>query len=121
MKLRHILTLNVAIALLFTFPVLAQTATEAGIIELNAQAMSQNLLCDLAGVLSGDLGLILGLCVGFFGFWLLIVNSLSIQGFILILVGVFITAIPNFFITTINAIMSMGSEIFVGTGVALPC
>jgi len=94
---------------------------QASIIDLDAQAISKNLLCDTLNVLRGDLGLMLGLLVGFIGFIIITTRELNISGIILIIFGVTITALPDFFISTINGIVGMGNGIFSQTNIIAPC
>jgi|GEM_PF-1506001 len=79
-----------------------------------AEVLAKGLYCNTFDVLSGDIGLILGLLVGFVGFLILIFKQLHATGIILILAGVALTALPAFFESTFSGVSGMAAQSGIG-------
>ncbi len=79
-----------------------------------AEILAKGLYCNTFDVLSGDVGLILGLLVGFIGFLILIFKQLHATGIILILAGVALTALPAFFESTFSGVSGMAAQSGIG-------
>lgn len=82
-----------------------------------AALLAQQLYCNTFNFLSGDVGIIIGLLVGFAGFLIMILRQLHFTGFIMILGGVCLTALPAFFETTLFGITQMSSSSGMGNQV----
>lgn len=76
----------------------------------SAEILAKSLYCHTFDFLAGDFGIILGLLCGFAGFLIMILRQMNFTGFLMILGGICLTALPFFLESTFSTITQMANS-----------